>query len=60
MSLLNAFIMRQQSELLQGPATRMTAAEIEVFLSEIRQGDQVLEALLSAAGKNSCPTSADP
>lgn len=60
MSLLKDYMSRIQSELPQGPATRLTPAEMQEFLAEIRRGDQVLEALLSAEDKNSCPTLAAP
>lgn len=55
MTPLAAYIDRVQSEVQQGPVAQMTPAEIQAFLAEIRRGDQVLEELLSAEGKNSCP-----
>jgi hypothetical protein len=47
MSLLDDYILRAQREPPQGPVTRMTTAEIEEFLAEIRRGDQLLEQLLA-------------
>ncbi len=60
MPLLNAYVARVQSEVQQGPVTRMTAAEAESFLAAIRRGDQVLEALLSVSDKSSYPIAESP
>ena len=44
MSLLVDYMFRVQSESRQGPVTRLSAAEVEEFLAEIRRGDQLLGA----------------